>query len=228
MIDDLAPVEIRARQFLSECSPHHTKREWYTLIVELEQELRACKNDANAHDGFGAALKLTEEVVVEIKMMNDDESLRLSALDAAEIADSGYRKVDAMLFRAIALRFEHVLHELAAAIEAKEKAQSNYQWMVNKAADKSLDGYRELASKCAALEERAESEATALRTDIARHVQIAAEQASQIEQAYICLTFSGYPSPPSLAVGIETLRAERDALEEEVALLKRDDEHSRR
>jgi len=67
-----------------------------------------------------------------------------------------------------------------------------------------------------------ESELDALRSDIARHVQIEAEQASEIEQAYICLTFSGIASPPSLAVGIETLRAERDALEEEVALLKRD------
>jgi hypothetical protein len=227
MIDDLAPVEIRARQFLSECSPHHTKREWYTLIVELEQELRACKNDANAHDGFGAALKLTEEVVVEIKMMNDDESLRLSALDAAEIADSGYRKVDAMLFRAIALRFEHVLHELAAAIEAKEKAElERDKWEAD--ALQKLNDY-----KCAMIDNeitlaRKDNYIVALKHDIARHVQIAAEQASQIEQAYICLTFSGYPSPPSLAVGIETLRAERDALEEEVALLKRDDEHSRR
>ena len=73
-----------------------------------------------------------------------------------------------------------------------------------------------------------ESELDALRSDIARHVQIEAEQASQIERAYICLTFSGLPGPPSLAVGIETLRAERDALEEEVGLLMRDVEALRK
>jgi hypothetical protein len=43
-----------------------------------------------------------------------------------------------------------------AAIEAGEKAEANYQWMVEHAADNKLDGYRELASKCAELEERAE------------------------------------------------------------------------
>jgi len=44
----------------------------------------------------------------------DDEGLRLAALDAAEIAEAGNRRVDAMLFRALAQRFQHILRELAA------------------------------------------------------------------------------------------------------------------
>ncbi len=37
-----------------------------------------------------------------------------------------------------------------------EKAEADYQFMVDRAADEHLDGYRELGAKCAALEERAE------------------------------------------------------------------------
>jgi hypothetical protein len=33
-----------------------------------------------------------------------------------------------------------------------DKAEANYRWMVERAADQRLDGYRELAAKCAALE----------------------------------------------------------------------------
>lgn len=48
--------------------------------------------------------------------------------------------------------------------ERAEKAEANYRFMVERAADEKLDGYRELGSKCAALEERAEkAEAAAKR-----------------------------------------------------------------
>jgi hypothetical protein len=47
--------------------------------------------------------------------LQDDESLRLAALDAAEVADSAGRRVDAMVFRAIALRLENILNELVSA-----------------------------------------------------------------------------------------------------------------
>jgi hypothetical protein len=50
-----------------------------------------------------------------------------------------------------------------AALETGEKAEANYQWMVEHAADNKLDGYRELASKCAELEERAEKAEARLR-----------------------------------------------------------------
>ena len=33
-----------------------------------------------------------------------------------------------------------------------DKAEANYRWMVERTADQRLDGYRELAAKCAALE----------------------------------------------------------------------------
>lgn len=56
-------------------------------------------------------------------------------------------------------------------VEADSEIESLRQWqrdMVAKAADKSLDGYRELGAKCAALEERAEqleSELAALKVE---------------------------------------------------------------
>jgi DNA repair exonuclease SbcCD ATPase subunit len=40
--------------------------------------------------------------------------------------------------------------------EQLNEAQSNYQFMVDRAANEKLDGYRELGAKCALLEERAE------------------------------------------------------------------------
>jgi len=40
-------------------------------------------------------------------------------------------------------------------LKRAEGAEANYRFMVEKAADKSLDGYRELAAKCAALHTRA-------------------------------------------------------------------------
>jgi hypothetical protein len=43
--------------------------------------------------------------------------------------------------------------ELAEMLAA---ARADYQWMVNRAADEHLDGYRELGAKCAAAEERAD------------------------------------------------------------------------
>ncbi len=43
-------------------------------------------------------------------------------------------------------------HELEKTKEERDKAQKNYHWMVENAANNKLDGYRELAEKCAALE----------------------------------------------------------------------------
>lgn len=43
------------------------------------------------------------------------------------------------------------------ALLAGEAAEKNYRWMVEHAADQKLDGYRELASKLCAAEERAEA-----------------------------------------------------------------------
>lgn len=48
----------------------------------------------------------------------------------------------------------------------RDEARANYQWMVNRACDEKLEGYRELAAKCAQLEEErdeARAEADRLR-----------------------------------------------------------------
>lgn len=47
-------------------------------------------------------------------------------------------------------------HDVALLKARAEKAEANYRFMVERAADEKLDGYREMGSKCAALEERAE------------------------------------------------------------------------
>lgn len=43
--------------------------------------------------------------------------------------------------------------KLEKTIEERDKAQKNYQWMVDNAVATKLDGYRELGAKCAKLEE---------------------------------------------------------------------------
>lgn len=43
--------------------------------------------------------------------------------------------------------------KLEKTIEERDKAQKNYQWMVDNAIANKLDGYRELGAKCAKLEE---------------------------------------------------------------------------
>ena len=47
-------------------------------------------------------------------------------------------------------------HDLLLERNRAEKAEKNYQFMVDRAANENLDGYRELGAKCASLEERAE------------------------------------------------------------------------
>lgn len=42
--------------------------------------------------------------------------------------------------------------DIVKLTEERDKARANYQWMVDRAADRHLDGYRELGAKCAALE----------------------------------------------------------------------------
>lgn len=53
---------------------------------------------------------------------------------------------------------------LAEAERERDQAQANYRFMVERAADRSLDGYRELAHKAAT----AENERDELRAEIAR------------------------------------------------------------
>jgi predicted RNase H-like HicB family nuclease len=55
----------------------------------------------------------------------------------------------------VVCRLERLENELAAERERREKAEANYQWMVEHAADNKLDGYRELGQRAAAAEARA-------------------------------------------------------------------------
>lgn len=58
------------------------------------------------------------------------------------------------------------MREVLSALDAGEAAEKNYRWMVEHQADNKLEGYRELASKLCASEERAEAaEARAERMD---------------------------------------------------------------
>lgn len=46
-----------------------------------------------------------------------------------------------------------LIEAVKKVIAERDEARANYQFMVDRAVDEKLDGYRELASKCAALEE---------------------------------------------------------------------------
>jgi hypothetical protein len=53
--------------------------------------------------------------------------------------------------------YQEVADELANERRAREEAERNYRFMVERAANEKLDGYRELGAKCVAAEERAEA-----------------------------------------------------------------------
>lgn len=65
-------------------------------------------------------------------------------------------------------------HMLAREKARADKAEANYRWMVERAADQRLDGYRELGAKCAALEAERDAAAEAERERI---VALLAERA---------------------------------------------------
>ena len=71
--------------------------------------------------------------------------------------------------------------DLAASIVAlharAEQAEANYRWMVERAADQRLDGYRELGARCAALEAERDAAADAERARIAARIKELADKA---------------------------------------------------
>lgn len=71
--------------------------------------------------------------------------------------------------------------DLAASVvalhERAEKAEANYRWMVERAADQRLDGYRELGARCAALEAERDAAADAERARIAAWLKELADKA---------------------------------------------------
>lgn len=96
---------------------------------ELAQAIRALKGKAapqvdgkpgsDAMERYGSPVPTPAGAAPINVVKVDDVGLYSSAKDAAEIADSGGRKVDAMVFRACALRLKH-LHEERDAVAAPE------------------------------------------------------------------------------------------------------------
>ena len=91
--------------------------------------------------------------------------------------------------------------ESAARIESLERerntAQANYQFMVERAADRHLEGYRELGAKCAAAEERAERAEAALAIATAQVESLAASlRQVEAERDALRMWREGYPPHP--------------------------------
>ena len=87
MTDELDPVEVRARQFLSECSPHHREREWYKMLAELVDE----KTVNRRYSGCACTIEVRdgEEIIAgwclvhaEVRRRAEDAE---AALGAAEV-----------------------------------------------------------------------------------------------------------------------------------------------
>ena len=68
-------------------------------------------------------------------------------------------------------------HMLAREKARADKAEANYRWMVERAADQRLDGYRELGARCAALEAERDAAADAERARIAARIKELADKA---------------------------------------------------
>ena len=82
-------------------------------------------------------------------MSADPRVLTREEVESCAVANAFHRGMSGEELRATCLA---IMDRLATAEAERDKAQENYRWMVNKAADRSLDGYRELGAKCAALE----------------------------------------------------------------------------
>lgn len=67
----------------------------------------------------------------------------------ATIVDEAFGQQEVLGMDALLSRLEHLLAERALQ---HEEVRANYQWMVERAADQRLDGYRELGARAAAAE----------------------------------------------------------------------------
>lgn len=96
--------------------------------------------------------------------------------------------------------------QLRAALRRAEKAEANYQFMVERAADEKLDGYRELGARAAAAEERAD-EANAAEAAVRR--QLAGVEA-RYQDALVVLRWALHRAPASEAVHAARARIRPD------------------
>jgi len=106
--------------------------------VALAHRLRAAGDLSPTNDSTGAFL---ERLLAE----HDTLTAELAAARAefAEWLDASRTALDA---------HAEVVAELAAAREERDEAQRNYAFMVERAANEKLDGYRELGARAAAAE----------------------------------------------------------------------------
>ena len=74
-------------------------------------------------------------------------------------------------------------HMLAREKARADKAEANYRWMVERAADQRLDGYRELGAKCAALEAERD-QLRAARRDYVENDDVAEGGEWEVENAH--------------------------------------------
>lgn len=95
--------------------------------------------------------------------MNDDELIEAMKAAFESVSDSGMWTWDAAMRAMLAVVRSHDSAELAAERERAEKAEANYRFMVERAADQRLDGYRELGQRAA----YAENDRDSLRAELA-------------------------------------------------------------
>ena len=108
---------------------------------------------------------ISAAVAEELRRVSD------AAIESMTSAGAGERETRAAV----------LVRDLAASVVAlharAEQAEANYRWMVERAADQRLDGYRELGARCAALEAERDAAADAERARIAARIKELADKA---------------------------------------------------
>lgn len=102
--------------------------------------------------------------------LNIKETLRVQLEDS----EQKVRKIRATYIVHLESMLEDTNERITELEAERDKAQANYQFMVNRACNEKLDGYRELGSKCASLEE----ERDVALTEVAR-LKAEIEEASE-------------------------------------------------
>jgi len=98
--------------------------------------------------------------------------------------------------RRLAARVEELEVEVARLTDERDKARGNYQWMVERAADERLDGYRELGARAAA----SENEVDRLKAEVARLKDAADEPAGWRDDSAPA-AYDGATGAPSMRLG---------------------------
>jgi predicted phage tail protein len=87
----------------------------------------------------------------------------------------------------LSAKLDGALAEVERLKEDRDKAQENYQFMVNRACDEKLDGYRELAGKCAYMEKKYDEkrgEITVLKAEVEELLEELAKTTTEEEELW--------------------------------------------